>query len=398
MRNATGKHHVFAALREIGPSDKHLARLLGVTPGVISGVRRRHQGEWRAAVAAWKAAGGTSSERYGVSPPPAPPVPEPPPRDPVEVEQERLARLKGLREERQALREVAGEKSLRTMLELLIHRAVPVFPLPKARPIPTVSAEAEQETLLLVLSDFHGFELVSPEATRGLNEYSGFIMCQRAHRVVESVLSIKQRMERGGGWVFPKLVIALNGDMVSGTIHEVERHTDAQNIVTATYGVGLLVAAMVQDLAAAFGEVEVFCISGNHGRLPDARKMQSKDPLRNFDTLIALTAKEVTRQLPNVSWHIPNAYAVAYDIEGWTVLQQHGDNVPPGALSVPLYGIDRQVRNINALEAQRGGAGPLLRLQPLPQHLDDRPRGGGGDREREPDRGDRVDDQPAREV
>lgn len=354
---------VLDAVRKYGSRPAVIAQAVNLNPRQVEGIKRRNYDEWRSAVTEFALFRKKTPELSQNSTPietqslkdAGESIPLPPPRDPVDVEQERQTRLRALKEERDILKDIAGERSLRTKLEGLFRDVVPVFEAPPRRPLPNkLTKDTTKETFLLVLSDLHGFEIVNAESTRGLNAYNGLIMCQRARKVIDTVISIKTKMEKGGGWSFPRLVIALNGDLVSGTIHELERHTDAKNIITATYGVGLLVASMVQDLAEVFPEIDIYCVSGNHGRLPDARKMQSKDPMRNFDTMVALLAKEITRNLSHVNWHIPNAYAVAYEVEGWTVLQQHGDNVPPGALSIPLYGIDRQVRNINALEAQRG--------------------------------------------
>lgn len=336
---------IFMLVAALQGDVRQIAHRSRLTEKQVRGIKRRNTDRWAAALGGEPAAAKAPKVEASDAPPPV---------DPIEAEQARQVKLRQIREERKDLQAVAGERSLRTMVEALFRDVAPAFVPPPRTPQPRVDASATHETLLLVLSDFHGFERISLEGTRGLNEYDAFIMCQRARKVIDTVRSIKERMERGGGWFFKRLVVAVNGDMVSGTIHDVERHSDSQNIVHSVYGVGLLLAAMLRDLAEVFPEVEVFSISGNHGRMPDARKMQSKDPQRNWDTVISLLAKECTRNVKNLTWNIPNAYAVAYDIEGYTVLQQHGHDVPPGALSIPLYGIDRQVRNLNALEAQRG--------------------------------------------
>ena len=82
--------------------------------------------------------------------------------------------------------------------------------------------------------------------------------------------------------------------------------------------------------------------------------MQQKDPLRNWDTLIAYFAREHLRAMTDIQWVIPNSYAVAYEIEGWNFLQQHGHEIRSWN-SVPYYGMNRMISNLNALEATRGG-------------------------------------------
>jgi hypothetical protein len=287
-------------------------------------------------------------------------LPAPPPSsgetvveaDPIERERDRIERLRKLKAEQEAIRAIAGERSLRSHLTDLFQAVAPVFPAPPPyQPVP-VSTEATTESLLLHLSDWHAYEEVKPERVMGLNAYTSLDLGQRVRRVVETTASIKSRMERGGGWRFPRLVVAANGDFVSGTIHEVEKHSDAQNVVLAVYGAGMVLATALRDLAGAFSSIEVFCTSGNHGRLPDARRMQMKEPLRNWDTLVYLFAQTALVNVPNIRFIIPDSYTVAYTVENTRILQTHGHDIKSWN-SIPFYGINRYATNLNALMAAK---------------------------------------------
>lgn len=273
--------------------------------------------------------------------------------DPIESEEKRHELLRQRRQEREDLEAIAGEKSLRRYLETLVRDTAQRFPPPPLPRKPVASARrSAEETLILSLNDWHAYERVSSARTRGLNEYDAPIMGRRVRQVIDTGLSIKDRMERGGGWRFPRCLVALNGDFISGTIHEVERFTDAPSLVHAVYGTGLVLAQALRDIAGAFESVEVFSTPGNHGRLPDARRVNSKDPWRSWDTMIALYAREHLRSLKNVRFFIPDAFSVAYDVEGWRFLQSHGHNVRSW-MSIPYYGLNRMTSTINALEASR---------------------------------------------
>ncbi len=297
--------------------------------------------------------GTVTAPASGHGPPIVQMPPLPPPRDPLEVERERQDRVRKLKEERDLLQAVAGEHGLRSKMERLFAQIAPQVPPPPPYRAPKGREDTVEETLVLHLSDWHSYEVVDAERTRGFGEYNATIFGQRVRRIVETHRSIKRRMERGGGWRFPRLVVALNGDLVSGTIHEVERHSDAPNVVMAVFGCAHVLAAALRDLAAEHESVEVFCTSGNHGRLPDARRMQQKDPTRSWDTAIALYAREMLRPVERVTFYIPNAYSVAYDVQGWRFLQTHGHDVKSWN-QIPHYGLARTVSNLNALEASRG--------------------------------------------
>jgi hypothetical protein len=287
---------------------------------------------------------------------PTPPeLPAPTPIDPIEAERERRERLAMMREEREALTAIAGERSLRKTLEDLVTRVARPFPPPPPYRAPVVkpSKKVTTETMVQMWSDWHAGEAVSSEAMRGFNEYSDAIFHERVDTIVESHLSIKNRLEAGGGYRFERCVIAANGDFVSGTIHELEKHSDHENVIWAVYDCGMVLAKAIRELAAVYPTIEVFCTSGNHGRLPDARRIQQKEPTRSWDTLCYLFARENLRNVPNVTFYIPNSYAVAFDIYGWRWLQTHGHDVKSWN-SIPWYGLNRLIGNMNALEAGRG--------------------------------------------
>ncbi len=306
----------------------------------------REMGISRAAcVSRWK--------NRGHLPPVATPQPSPPP-DPVVVERQRQERVRDLRQELDLVRALAGEKSLRAMLEKLVSETALNYSPPPFRPPPKSLRDVVIETLYLLFSDWHYAEIVEDERVRGFNRYDTEVAKRRVHKVVSTVASIAAKMQRGGGWSFPRMVVGANGDFVSGTIHELERHSDARSIVDAVYECGMLLASALRDLLSVVPEITVYCTSGNHGRLPDAKRVQQKDPLRSWDTMVYLFAREHLRNVKGLTWVIPNSYAVSYVIEGWNFLQQHGHDIKSWN-SIPYYGMNRAVSNLNALEASRGG-------------------------------------------
>ena len=272
--------------------------------------------------------------------------------DPIEEQKRRIEAQRDVQKNAALIKQLAREDALRDYLAELVSQTAQRFKAPPAYRPPKIHKDASVETMYQAFSDWHAYEEVDADRTLGFNEYDALIMGQRVRRIVESHISIKRRMERGGGWHFPKLIIGANGDFVSGTIHEIEKHTDAPNIVMAVYGCGLVLGQAIRDLAAEYERVEIFCTAGNHGRLPDARKKQHKDPTRTWDTLIYLYAMEHLRDVPNVQFYIPNAFSVAIHESGWEMMQTHGDDVKSWN-AIPWYGLNRKVSKMNALEASR---------------------------------------------
>lgn len=101
---------------------------------------------------------------------PAETVADEPAPDPVKIAEEAHARRRELLLEREAIRDVAGERSFRAYLEPILRSVAPrLQPPPPFRPV-RPAPDATEETLLILLSDWHAFEQVKPERLLGLNK------------------------------------------------------------------------------------------------------------------------------------------------------------------------------------------------------------------------------------
>lgn len=278
------------------------------------------------------------------------------PADPIQAEIERQRRVSTLREERELLSDVARERSFRAQVERKLEEVVPKLgvlkPIAPQR-IRTGGIQAT-ESLVKMWSDWHAGEVVNVERMRGFNEYNFAEFQRRLETDTNATLHLAQMLQ-AGGWHFEELVLAALGDLVTGTAHELERHSDGNNIVEIVVDVAAEAAVRVQQYAAVFPKVRGYWISGNHGRLGDARRMQQKDPTRNWDALIGMVVQKLLANQKNVNIVVPNSYAIGFDVQGWTFLASHGHDIKMWN-AIPFYGINRFVTNINALEAARNNA------------------------------------------
>lgn len=341
---------IVAWVKEHGPGWRELARRLEVPYSTLAtAVQERAvlKDQVAAAVAEWEQASHLKAPELG---------PPPPPEDPREAfdrHRERLRDADRRRELEAMLKAAARDTTLTETLVELVREVAPRLPPPAPVWTPPAEAGATEETMVQELSDWHLYEAVSAARTRGLGEYGAAIGAQRAAQVVATHGSIVTRLRRSG-WAFPELVIPLLGDFHPGTIHELERHSsDGANAVTATWGTAWVLAHAIRDLAALYPRVFAVGVSGNHGRLPDARRMQQKDPTRNWDFLVYLIARQMLADCENVSWWLPDSYAAQVEIRGWEFLLTHGHEIKSWN-SIPHYGISRFVQNTNAVEAARG--------------------------------------------
>lgn len=260
----------------------------------------------------------------------------PAPSDPVAEEAIRTTTRAQQAEYIEALREHSFRRFLTTLVEAHVRPALPAPPPVRAR----IDAKASVRYPFLHLSDWHFEEIVNPAGVLGLNHYDIPTACKRVHRVVHAACAWKRDIEAAGRFKIPELVVGLNGDFLTGTLHGLEKHSDAPNVVRAALACGDLVALALRDLAAVFPKVRVYGVVGNHGRLPDAKKVPTKDPTRSWDYLAYQTAKRILCAQTNVQWTLPDSYGVTFEVGGHLAYMAHG-NFIPNNLGVVGYGVRR---------------------------------------------------------
>ena len=119
-------------------------------------------------------------------------------------------------------------------------------------------------TALLMLSDLHLDEVVDLDEMSGMNQYNRDIAKKRLEHVVNGVVRVRDRYM--GGMRFDGIVVALNGDILTGDIHdELARTNEAPTMASLPVWVPRIASA-IQYLADEFGKVLVVCTDGNHDR------------------------------------------------------------------------------------------------------------------------------------
>lgn len=269
--------------------------------------------------------------------------------------EQRHRRMQDLALERDLLKEVAGEKAFRSFLHELVRGVSEPFDPQPPVTFPK-STKAHVRFPLLHLSDWHFEEIVKKEAVLDFNEYSIPIACRRVWRVVQSFIAWHNNFVSGGRFSCPELVVALNGDFLTGVLHGLERHSGAPNVVRATLACGRLIALALRDLSMHFPRVRVIGTVGNHGRLPDDKKVPTKDPTRSFDYIAYAHAQALMESHTHVEWTLPEAYGTVYEIGGHSIYQAHGNFIKQ-QLGIVGYGMRRTVSN---LSANLGAAGRPL--------------------------------------
>lgn len=183
-------------------------------------------------------------------------------------------------------------------------------------------------TPVLLVSDCHFDEVVNPDEVDGANAYNREIAEQRLHRTFTG--TVKVLRDHLAGLTFPGVVLLLGGDLLSGNIHEELRETNEATVLDSVQHWLDHLQALVGNLADEFGQVHVYGVVGNHGRM--TRKPRAK--LRARDNLDWLLYRLLARDFKaddRVTFTVPDAPDVRVDVCGTRFLFTHGDQFRGGS-------------------------------------------------------------------
>jgi hypothetical protein len=236
------------------------------------------------------------------------------PREPTEIRNEAFWRKRyqetfdELANTQHALKEIAG----------LMQR--PIRP-PKWTMSPSSKAR-NAACGLLHISDVHAAEVVEPNEINGGNAYNLEICERRLKRLFAAAIEILPRWSSDCS--LKGIYVALNGDLVSGDIHEELAETNELQSKEQMWWVSDRLAAGIRLLAEAFGNVYVVVTTGNHGR--STKKTRAKrTTAHSYDTMVGEALRRHFASDKRVTVMVSVSRDAEYDILGWKVLQMHGD-------------------------------------------------------------------------
>ncbi len=211
-------------------------------------------------------------------------------------------------------------------LELLMDRfaavkatdqRVPSWVTPKKR------TRAHHATALLMLSDLHLDEVVDKLELDGMNEYDRQIAHRRLERIIDGTIELCTRYVAGVH--FDGIVVALNGDIITGDLHDMAITNEAPTPATIAHWVPHLASALVH-LADHFGRVHVPCTSGNHDRDPAKRRTPTQQREQSALTWIVYNwLADALRDDKRITFTISTSPTLVYPIYTTTFAQWHGD-------------------------------------------------------------------------
>ncbi|MDO8683959.1 MAG: hypothetical protein Q7N50_10815 [Armatimonadota bacterium] len=248
-----------------------------------------------------------------------------PPSDPIQVR--RLKdEVKLLRSSLGAAeRRAAGAEDLRSSVMGLASERL----IPSSFQAKNNDGISRAETAILVLSDFHFGEFVSREELDGLNAYDPEIATARLTRVFQTAASLLTKY-----WPGPppdRLIIAMLGDSISGSLHPELTRTDKMRPMESVRAVsGVLAGGIDLMLKTVPCPIDIISVVGNHGRVA-LPKPESKGPaVESYDTLVSDFLEMHYRHNQRVTFYVPPGPDALVSVYNYRLLFTHGDRLSAG--------------------------------------------------------------------
>jgi hypothetical protein len=268
---------------------------------------------------------------------------EPQTAEPVETRLDRSDAALWRRRAQEHERELERlEATLRAVSGLMAHA-----PDPPAWLTPAKTPAKHRAVALLHISDLHWGEVIRADEVRGLNGYDVDTARRRLRRYFDAALDIVPRW--AADCQVEGAVIALNGDLISGDIHDELRRTNEGTAHEQMWGASDEIAAGLLRAADVFGRVYVPVTPGNHGRSTE-KPFAKRAAGLNYDTMIGEALRRRFEGDPRITvdpW--PSRDAV-YSVLGWRVFQSHGDALGTGGgkgFAGPLLPVLRGAKNVD---------------------------------------------------
>jgi hypothetical protein len=192
---------------------------------------------------------------------------------------------------------------------------------------PKKPRKGNRGTPVACFSDFHFGEVVDPAEMNWYNAYNPDIAATRIRRFFEG--TIKMSRHYLSGVTYDGIVLASLGDTISGDIHDEFRETNELSNYEAVPEVVPLIEAGIAMLLEEFGQVHYVSCPGNHPR--DSRKPRyKKRSAHNADTMISRLLARRFDGVKGVTFDIPSAFSVDFQVYNTRFRAEHGDEAKGG--------------------------------------------------------------------
>lgn len=215
---------------------------------------------------------------------------------------------------------------------------------------------AEKVDVVAMLNDTHIGQIIDAEEIGGLNNFDFKEAGRRVAMYIKEVGTYKNYKRDQ----VETLHLALNGDLLSGVIHNLT--TKSQHLLTFQMN-GLLhiLTNAIEYLRTEYANINVYGIAGNHDRMihKEGGKRATVEEYDSYSNIVFYALSTVFRNCPDVKFNFPKTPYVFMDLPGGRAMVVHGHNIFSKALgnigrSINVKGLTEAIRDFNAGEIAKG--------------------------------------------
>ena len=186
-------------------------------------------------------------------------------------------------------------------------------------------------TVIALLSDVHGDEIVKPETVMGLNEYNPTVCKARLEGYFLNLVKLISHAQKN--YNINEVILGMLGDFIGGWIHEELQQTNSLSPLSAVaYIQGILVSGLkyLNDNLDV-DKITVIGVVGNHGRLTKKNQYANATDV-NLEYFMYKTIESTCNELglKKLQFIIPQAEAAIIEVFGKRLFFTHGTNIKYG--------------------------------------------------------------------
>jgi len=266
---------------------------------------------------------------------------------------------------RQALergRALAEALVSRTAVDVLCSRVLELAPKTYAPPpfktlkIDRKKTAGRPQSAVLLFSDAHIGQEVKSKQTLGMGGYNFDIFLRRLRRLEVSVMSI---IRDHTTVQVPEIVVPILGDMLHGALNHGAEAGQVNTMLAQFYSGGHAIAQFLRNISA-LAPLRIYGCVGNHPRWQNQHKMPTQNRNSNFDQLLYLYIQALTRDIPQIAWHLDDQPFATFHVQGFQFYCGHGENLRGGdkMLGIPNHAMGRMVSTTTQLFTRAGRSIP----------------------------------------
>jgi hypothetical protein len=205
----------------------------------------------------------------------------------------------------------------------------------------------------LLCSDWHYSEVVDPAQIGGVNTFDLPIARKRIQMLAQNTVDVlKKHMSNPA---YPGLVVAMAGDLMSGSIHEELSDTNESAVMPAFVDLHGQLITFLSTLADEFGNLYVPWVTGNHARTTTKPRAKSRAHT-NYEWLLGQMLTKHFEKDKRIVINVSDGPDLLYRVYGHRYLLTHGDQFRGGDGLIgpigPVFRGDNKKRVRNAAVEQ----------------------------------------------